>query len=665
MNANTQDDTRAIRLGDKIPEPGWGRIGTNTWDTLTYRKSADPYHPVCGIVRRIGREVKYFIAPAERALPSMRWQPSKRGEQFLEMDLSSNEIPAYSSLFQLARRLERRYYEAKEKIQIEDSDVRLLQDVVNGLLAEIELLHQHGIGVGALDPRNVLYLTKSGKCQSVVLPDVGFWWIGKMPAPTWLTEENEFRDLWHPFSLVNFHRSESDGPKFDPKADLNAVARMLAWLMTGQVPIAIPNRESDDSDSKEFWRGKNAFVWKTLYSVLQDPHGSAESLASDGAEFAPADRISSIKDLRTQVEKSGPGQHFVEEPPAPTGPPWWRPYLLPVLGLLVLAAIAAIPLLWRPPPPKVSDLCPYPACAESVSSLYSVLKDTEPTVKEFSDLIKQAEGSEKPPPDLLVDLSENLELQFQLLEQLHRAGRSTDDGTRAGEEKCLTRQNERYLECLKKHAEMLVAAELSLQDLTRLVGQLEGYLESYRGVPLAELPQDVDWMAKIYELMTPPFCPKCRPPSKFYPLLIAFEKVLNEWQEELYRDIPPDLADRLDERQVINDLQSTVTLQLLEDQLANLQSQLDKLREFDGVSSRETTGALGREEQACMQKLEKDFEKRLEIQSYVLVAVHRKMPSVDQPRLVQELVKLVETYGDLDDTTHLEEQSWFRDLNSL
>ena len=160
------------------------------------------------------------------------------------------------TLFGLAERLRPR----RGQVPPTDPDLAELDWVVRALLAAVGRLHAAGRSIGLIHPLNVLWYTVREPDlkprRVLVLPDVGFVaadgsaevrWLWNAveveqkklrPATLEQVQELAFRKGWYPDPREVYR-------KFNPKQEAVAVARVLDWVVSGQVRTAVPSKEDD------------------------------------------------------------------------------------------------------------------------------------------------------------------------------------------------------------------------------------------------------------------------------------------------------------------------------------------------------------------------------------------------------------------------------------
>ena len=165
----------------------WGVVGSNRWEMLRLDRNIDRD----GVIRQVEPGVEYAPEGREAAgvqLPFPRWR--RRQDGCYEMDLGGSERPRCHSLADLRETLHKKDWRGGEPV------LRELDLVAVGLLRVVANLHAEGLGVGLLQPANVLILpTPNGGDPAVVLPDFGFVRFRGV-LPEWMSPNVKFRLLW-------------------------------------------------------------------------------------------------------------------------------------------------------------------------------------------------------------------------------------------------------------------------------------------------------------------------------------------------------------------------------------------------------------------------------------------------------------------------------------
>lgn len=402
-------------VGGIIP---WGVIGENRWESLRSDRNIDRD----GIVRDVEPGIDSVLDARDvdtSSWPFPVWKRVKKDgrDGRFEMDLGDAESPPRTTFADLRNSLHR---PGKAPLR-EGPELDRLDRAVVGLLRTVAPIHREGIGVGLLQPSNVILAPFAE--HGVVLPDVGFVRFRGL-LPRWMTPTDPFKDLWDkPPEWINersFDRSRYpkladrfaetadrvSGAGWDLQSDLRTVARLIAWLLApgDRVVRTIPNRDQAD------WT--RAEVWAVLRDAIDGRFATAE-------EFADA----------LETESARPSRHFVEQI-AGKGPPRPKPIRALAWASLAIVPLLAIPIvayfLW--PTGKVaaggSPLCPdCPPSSKLQPLLIDYLKAENDPWKEAevlgslhqADLLSDREGRRKTEQECLARLTEGTQSRLARL----------------------------------------------------------------------------------------------------------------------------------------------------------------------------------------------------------------------------------------------------------
>lgn len=238
-----------VRL-DSIPH-GFGHVGDNRI-------------VVAGSTVNIIRRIDLHPFDMQIRLPQGAWMPWRRtgeGEMSFVAVITAQTI---GTLDQLAARLRKLVAEGLQDDELHP-EVVLFKDVYVQLIKASAEAHKQGCRLGLLDPTNVIYAVADGKTQ-VYLPDAGFIWTGGVYVPKHLTLDRWHGDpsqgdkmvqLWHPHpSIID---AETKG---SPREEAIALARMLAWVLSGSVPTTPMKAMPTDTHSAVYrcWQILNPLV---------------------------------------------------------------------------------------------------------------------------------------------------------------------------------------------------------------------------------------------------------------------------------------------------------------------------------------------------------------------------------------------------------------------
>lgn len=423
------------------------------------------HSPRCGVRRTVEVDVRYVL-PRELRFGTPSWSPTGDPRVY-EMDLGTEEPPSpsrgFGTLQSLARSL-RDDLSAHGPVARDDARLQLLDWLVDQFLLAIDHLHKQTPPQSGFlfDPSSVVYYRAPGGYQ-LALPDVGFRWQLGPETPAWLSTHSEFERLWHPATLYKVNLASFDArQERQERQELVALARLLAWVMTGEIPLSIPHPidpQVSDPEAYSFWHDKTGdrrFIWEVLYRILGRFPPDGVAAGSDG-------RITSVEQLRTEVRRCGGlSKYFAASPPPP--PPWpWAAWIKGCLRAGLVLAVLGLTgysiyyyITHRPPPLPPPALCP--DCPTD-SVLYPLLCELEPLVTDFDSLHSELGiTSDDPGPrmssELLSQQLSNLEQQAEKLKKLHDTRRPEAAST--AEDDCLKLRNQEFLGLMAKQYRVLI-----------------------------------------------------------------------------------------------------------------------------------------------------------------------------------------------------------------
>lgn len=241
-----------------------------------------------GIARLVSGGVGYTPPPVARAWRAVPAEPGR-------FDLPWDADPAAArTLAALRADLDR----AARGGLLPDADhplLRELDETAVALARTAAELHRAGWGLGLVQPDNVVTRGPGGGRETVLL-DLGFAWRGTFGGPPWddspgrpewLDPAGPFAWVWDQQPVRQQYAAPDSGffPPPDPVADVRAVARLVAWLLTG-----VPAR-----DCAAGGRAGAAPVWGVL------------AAAADG-------RVPTADALAARLRAAAPSEHFVPLP---------------------------------------------------------------------------------------------------------------------------------------------------------------------------------------------------------------------------------------------------------------------------------------------------------------------------------------------------------------
>lgn len=366
----------------EVPKPpGFGHVGSN------WVGRANGHY---GVLRLIEAGAWDF-----QQHPGTPWtfKAGDTTQAFAKLPFELDQSDSVGTLANLASRLhakQRKGYRFTD----DDADLRLLASIVSKLLTQLKMLHQHEVPLRILDPTVVIYRCKSNAAVAglpeveVYLPDIGFEYSG-LPASHDLTPDALRADRRWPAN-DRAARGASFLPLWDgrdlfavnvglpEKESLEAVARMMTWVMDGKIHPWIPPRSGQSSESRLFWSQPRCHAWRALEPVLQRG-GNVQSIT-------PPQLYDAL--MRESVAK----QFLIEPLTAEKRRFDWKSFLLPVAVALCLLMIVGgmyafrkqLERCLRPdPPPQPIAICP--ECSPIDSPLYGKLGELQTSIETLRD----------------------------------------------------------------------------------------------------------------------------------------------------------------------------------------------------------------------------------------------------------------------------------------
>ncbi|HBJ33971.1 MAG TPA: hypothetical protein DDZ51_04240 [Planctomycetaceae bacterium] len=382
MTNQKPPDVPGVDNLSEVPKPpGFGHVGSN------WVGRANGHY---GVLRLIEAGAWDF-----QEHPGTPWsfKAGDTTQAFAKLPFELDESDSVGTLATLASHLHARQRNG-HLFTKEDANLRLLASVVAKLLAQLKVLHQHEVPLRILDPTVVIYRRKSNATVTglpdveVYLPDIGFEYTGlpashdltpdalradrRWPATDRAAQGASFLPLWDGRDLfaVNVGLPE--------KESLEAVARMMTWVMDGKIRSWIPPRIGQSSESKQFWAQPRCDAWRVLEPALQRG-GSVQSVT-------PPQLYDAL--MRESVAK----QFLIELPTAEERRFDWKRLLLPVaVGLSLLTIVGGMYLFQKPleswlrpiPPPQPIAICP--ECSPIDSPLYGELGELQTSIETLRD----------------------------------------------------------------------------------------------------------------------------------------------------------------------------------------------------------------------------------------------------------------------------------------
>ncbi len=284
--------------------------------------------------RTVGNDVVYAAPPPGHGVGVMKWDKDPlAGPTGYAVKLPTAQVRTLVSV----RQWRRVYGESFPDGVIghrHSPAAKQLTEFARGLLGHSAELHRHGWRLGLLSP-DTAYLSSSDPAR-VFLPDLGFAWVGQMALtkPAWLSsdptdlplwgEERKARQLCAPEQYAKRHPS-ANAPAELVQQDLKVVARLLAFMLTGQIGGPEPAA------------AKRCPVWNTVRTATAGKFTGSE-------EMSPAEQM--LEHLLTGMKV----------PPVPGPPPPDRggtkgglglPLALAFVFLVLAGGAVGIWYLWQ------------------------------------------------------------------------------------------------------------------------------------------------------------------------------------------------------------------------------------------------------------------------------------------------------------------------------
>lgn len=519
VEVELKTDLDGISLGAEVP--GWGYVGHSktfvSIDDKAARTSSfgierdcDPGEQYCGLLEVDGRPVRSLSIESVR-LP-LFWKVSEiggRGKH--KIDLEAVPPLQFTSLYDSSTKL-------RGQVQGSPANVELMDDLDHlfSLLAySFSAVHGHGMGVGLVDPRNILYYFDARGEMRLALPDLFVFNNADGEPPNFVANRKEFAFLWADYDAdlqcletdnftsngewIDFANRFLESSKSDFSRDARTLARIISWSMTG---LSSPVWEAA--------RGRDEEIW----SVLKRADYPHEVEAPINSPVMLGQAIRGYAKSPTRIHRGE--EPVVLEGDRTTNRPFRRRLWLAavILGFLLIAA--AYNFIEIPSPGKVYSLCEN---CESTSPVHDVLIETQqPLIADFL-----AEYGENPFPldeddERMVDDSiygkavtqellgrqfANIQKQIQVLDELY-ADLERRDAATAGEMECLAAESRRIVDCIGKHTIVLyVNSDPSINALGKpadLVNDIFKLYSTFRTKPYFSDDRKLQWHRELEAL---------------------------------------------------------------------------------------------------------------------------------------------------------------------
>jgi len=503
--------SKKFSLNESIP--GWGWVGfSNIFVEIPNVAEAS----VSAGIERECNPGETFSSPVaggqletggEFTLPLFSFFREEAGRTWLRMDLEADAPFGFSSLYELSNHL--RHPDAASR---EDFD-RLLSDLDHlfVLLSEaFDAVNRLGLGVGLVDPKNVLYYFDREERMRLVLPDLFFWNQAVGDPPRFISSRSEFIGLWADADLadgtdlpfeseretIDFVDRFLEQSKSDTSKDARTLARLIAWSVTGVCG-------SVGAAS----RGYAGEIWPVLKRA-------------DGG--SPEGEITSSLQLGREIRGAAKSPSSVIRLPSQVMPRKSRTPRLSVkhlsLAVLVLLLAVLFPRLadWSvdipqpPPPPLKYDLCKE---CEATSKVHEWLTGRQvPLIKMFREGYGGSPLSSKTringqavTQNLLQKQADLLEKQIEVLADLYNELQKSGGPSNA-EMGCLQKESERIAEALGTHVRVLYEQtdpEVNeLPDPVALVKSAVRISGDLHSKPFYRKSGNYSWDQEFVELLT-------------------------------------------------------------------------------------------------------------------------------------------------------------------
>jgi hypothetical protein len=378
------------------------------------------------------------------------------------MDLDADAPLGFSSLYLLSNHL--REPEAANR---DDFD-RLLNDLdrLFVLLSEaFEAVNQLGVGVGLVDPKNVLYYFDREERMRLVLPDLFFWNQAVGDPPSFVSSRSEFTGLWMDYDpsvnrmpVFETEREQIDfvdrflaESKSDTSRDARTLARLVAWSVTGVCGAvgAVSN-------------GRSGAIWPVLKRADgESQEGEITSALELGHEIRGV-----TKSPSSVIRSPEPLQRSQNTVEVRRNRLWPALFLLLLAGLLPTLAYCFLDVPPPPEPPVKYAICE--AC-EATSKVHALLRSEQaPLIARFLEVYGDDPFSQEPTEvvfpkqlygqaitqELLQQQAELLAKQVKVLDKLYN--RLCKSGKpRKAELACLQLEAERVERAFGTHVHVL------------------------------------------------------------------------------------------------------------------------------------------------------------------------------------------------------------------
>ena len=237
---------------------------------------------VVKVSRATVANVEFIEPPIGLGLDGVKWERDRTTEPPGYMfKAKATELAGLVSLEDWRSQLQSQFPD-KMISDRRSSGTKQVTDFARQLFKLTSALHAAGWRLGLLHPKAV-YIPPRDPGQ-IVLPDLGFAWVGTIEAvkPNWLKDESEDASWWGETRLhrqyaapahLKRHPKVATGADFIQQ-DLHNIAQLLKYLVTGSVAVALPAKcplgEVVANVGKRQYTSADA-MWDDLRAKLKAP----------------------------------------------------------------------------------------------------------------------------------------------------------------------------------------------------------------------------------------------------------------------------------------------------------------------------------------------------------------------------------------------------------
>jgi hypothetical protein len=478
--------------------PGWGNIGDENRFLLLQLPGGQRSY---GVERLVSFGYQYKSIPDLSLIPLWASETPAGGRKCFRMALHAESEFRFFSLSQLGKTLQKEHRDSPKGVPAEDdaglkAEFVELNWLVDELLEVTKVLHAHHRGLGLTDPNNILYYYDPEGQVHLVLPDLFFQYEGAPPIPMRLTDRKGFQFLWSEPATEEFDAYAYHTKAFGPADDLRMLARMFAWVLTGE-----PRKElcQDQRYGAPCWpilrRAARAGSADPEVDPIDDVAVLQHCLRQDGHALDEHFKRPYQEGCRIRVKKSCPRLLRY----------------LKVGGALLVLAIAAVGAFMIPGrfegarlPPEPSRLCDCPAD----SPIQDVLKNRQEKLD--SDFRRACPDSKEERVGLdfagqsINQLFDNLQEQVGVIKEAHRVVTANNREPTEEESDCLQREAGRFLACLADQWEVLYAKfdDDTMPDPVGLCERFRDIYCEFNKLPFIESLEEPQWQREYEDTLT-------------------------------------------------------------------------------------------------------------------------------------------------------------------